>query len=81
MFIADLTGTPQIIELEVQDFTATHVKLFNGGRAKRITKGRIYCESKADAVRHLADYYAQQVRIVRDRLKVLEDRLALVRSW
>jgi len=81
MFIADLTGTPQIISSEARSFTATHVVTLTGSRLKRITKGRIYAETSDDAKRHLADFYAQQVRVTQARLKVLEERLAEIRSW
>jgi hypothetical protein len=81
MFIADLTGEPNIKEVEVRSFTATHVISLTGTRLRRIIKGRIYAETRPDAIRHMNDFYTQQVRVVRDRLKVLEDRLAIVRGW
>ncbi len=81
MFVADLTGTPEIKETEVRKYTSVHVTLTNNRRAMRITKTRIYCETHEDAARQLADYYANQVRVVRDRLAEMERRLELIRSW
>lgn len=81
MYIADLTGHPEINEVEVLDFTQTMVTLATGNRVRRVSKQRIYAETQEDAKKHLNHHYTQQVRVVRDRLAELEERLAIVRSW